>query len=202
MDGFRFDALTKTLTGGIGSRRGALGGLLIASLALLGGAQTVEVAAHNAKKQCQKKSGDAKKKCLKKAKKHNLQHATQTPTEVTPIPTGGTVVIPPPPAPPPATCSDTVKNGSESDVDCGGPVCDRCALGKSCVGAADCSTSLCINNVCTACVTGGCPTGCGCVAGACVSNTPSKADVCADCPRYSYCAPVGDGTFECYPPCG
>ena len=50
MDGSRFDTLTKTLAAA-GSRRQALGGLLLASLALLGGTPTEETAAHGARPQ-------------------------------------------------------------------------------------------------------------------------------------------------------
>jgi hypothetical protein len=201
MDGTQFDTLAKTLAA-VGSRRQALGALLVTSLALLSKAQTEEAAAHDAKKKCQKKSGDAKKKCLKKAKKHNRQDATQTPTETTTIPPSATPVGPPPPAEIPATCSDGVKNGSESDIDCGGPTCLRCATGKTCGGQADCASAFCVNNVCTACTTGQCGAGCGCAFGSCVSNTPTKATVCTNCPPYSYCAPLDESSVECYPPCG
>jgi hypothetical protein len=114
------------------------------------------------------------------------------------------MVPPPPPAEMPATCSDGVKNGSESDVDCGGPTCARCALGRGCVGAADCSTSHCVNNVCKACQGGSaCPTGCTCNAntGACVNLTPVQAATCVDCPRYSFCTQTSPTTASCFPPC-
>ena len=48
-------------------------------------------------------------------------------------------------------CNDKVKNGGETDTDCGGPVCAaRCEAGKACVVNADCSNKLCINNHCSA----------------------------------------------------
>src|SRR5262245_6157530 len=59
------------------------------------------------------------------------------------------VTVPPPPPlplppPPPAeTCTDGVKNGSESDVDCGG-TCPRCAVSQACVSRHDCDTSYCV----------------------------------------------------------
>ncbi len=49
--------------------------------------------------------------------------------------TGGTCAVP--------SCTDTVKNGAETDVDCGGGVCPACAVTKGCLVAGDCSTSAC-----------------------------------------------------------
>jgi hypothetical protein len=49
-----------------------------------------------------------------------------------------------------ATCSDGVKNGCETGVDCGG-CCGRrmkCADGMGCNHAYDCSSSVCTSNVC------------------------------------------------------
>ncbi len=37
------------------------------------------------------------------------------------------------------TCTDGTKNGSETDVDCGGS-CGPCAAGKACAAGSDCST--------------------------------------------------------------
>jgi len=53
-------------------------------------------------------------------------------------------------APPPATCSDSIRNGTESDVDCGGDQCPPCATGKRCGNAGDCATSVCTDGVCDA----------------------------------------------------
>jgi hypothetical protein len=47
----------------------------------------------------------------------------------------------------PASCVDGVKDGLETDVDCGGD-CPPCATGKDCKDAADCQTSVCVNDVC------------------------------------------------------
>jgi hypothetical protein len=49
-----------------------------------------------------------------------------------------------------ATCMDMVKNGAESDVDCGGPDCGDCASGKACMAAGDCLSAVCTANVCQA----------------------------------------------------
>ena len=48
---------------------------------------------------------------------------------------------------PEATCGDSVQNGEETDVDCGG-ACEPCADGAACLGAADCQSAMCINNIC------------------------------------------------------
>jgi hypothetical protein len=47
-----------------------------------------------------------------------------------------------------ATCSDGKRNGTETDIDCGGLVCAACANGKSCVIAGDCQSHVCTGNVC------------------------------------------------------
>ena len=44
---------------------------------------------------------------------------------------------------PPSGCSDGVKNGLETDIDCGGGVCAACVIGKSCLTGNDCGTSAC-----------------------------------------------------------
>jgi hypothetical protein len=45
------------------------------------------------------------------------------------------------------TCSDGKKNGSETDVDCGG-TCPRCTVGKTCGSRNDCTTALCVSGTC------------------------------------------------------
>lgn len=49
-------------------------------------------------------------------------------------------------------CQDGVKNGSETDVDCGGTVCAACADGRSCMAGSDCSSTFCAvtSHVCVA----------------------------------------------------
>jgi len=47
-----------------------------------------------------------------------------------------------------STCSDGVKNGSETDVDCGGGTCAACANGRSCSVATDCTSGTCTGGVC------------------------------------------------------
>jgi hypothetical protein len=129
MDGSHFDSLVKGLTAH-GSRRRALSGLLAGVVGLLEWPGQEDAEAHNLKTKCKKKSGEAKKKCLKKAKQHAAQHASETP----------------PQSPPP--CANGIKDGNETDIDCGGS-CGKCATGKACQGSADCASSYCKNQVCT-----------------------------------------------------
>jgi hypothetical protein len=50
------------------------------------------------------------------------------------------------------TCTDGVRDGTETGVDCGGGLCGPCPAGEGCRTSADCETSLgltCINGLCT-----------------------------------------------------
>jgi hypothetical protein len=47
----------------------------------------------------------------------------------------------------PASCSDGVKNGGETDVDCGG-ACGPCAVGKACLEDPDCQGNACEHGRC------------------------------------------------------
>ncbi|HIH49275.1 TPA: hypothetical protein HA296_06765 [Candidatus Woesearchaeota archaeon] len=48
------------------------------------------------------------------------------------------------------SCTDTKKNGYESDVDCGGLRCSGCDAGKTCNANNDCESKVCANKVCQA----------------------------------------------------
>lgn len=56
-----------------------------------------------------------------------------------------------------ATCTDGIKNGVETDVDCGGGTCPKCAVGKVCIGGnRDCAYQSgeiadCLNGFCATC---------------------------------------------------
>jgi hypothetical protein len=49
-----------------------------------------------------------------------------------------------------ATCNDNVKNGSETDVDCGGAMCPKCAYMKACTTGSDCLGGSCVSSMCAA----------------------------------------------------
>ncbi|MBI4702543.1 MAG: hypothetical protein HY744_15595 [Deltaproteobacteria bacterium] len=69
------------------------------------------------------------------------------------------------------TCADKVKNGDETDVDCGG-ACSPCANGKACATADDCESRLC---------------------------APGEGDAgkaCAPCAKHEDCAPLGAAYCE------
>ncbi|HEY1585426.1 MAG TPA: hypothetical protein VGH63_07025, partial [Polyangia bacterium] len=48
-------------------------------------------------------------------------------------------------------CADGVKDGKETDTDCGGPACNKCLGGKNCDGNGDCLSNICgVNQICAA----------------------------------------------------
>ena len=49
----------------------------------------------------------------------------------------------------PSTCSNSVADGNETDVDCGGP-CRKCGVGQSCRANADCDQDRCVGTKCLA----------------------------------------------------
>lgn len=91
------------------------------------------------------------------------------------------------------TCMDGIKNGTETDVDCGGS-CNGCADTKACGAGADCMNGICTAGSCAApsCTDGvkngteldvDCAGPCGastCSAGqTCTDNTQCKSQMCA-----------------------
>jgi hypothetical protein len=48
------------------------------------------------------------------------------------------------------SCADLTKNNSETDFDCGGPVCPPCQTGRSCAVADDCESCVCDGGTCVA----------------------------------------------------
>lgn len=84
------------------------------------------------------------------------------------------------------SCNDDVRNGSESDVDCGNQACGQCALGDSCTINIQCNTGLCQNGVCTN------PPSC---TDDILNGTESDVDCggsCAPCPDLSECNQAAD----------
>jgi hypothetical protein len=78
----------------------------------------------------------------------------------------------------PGECGNGVKDGTETDVDCGGD-CAPCATGKRCATGTDCQSGSCLNQVCVA-------LGAGCSDGV---KDGSETDV--DCG--GSCAPCASG---------
>jgi hypothetical protein len=72
-----------------------------------------------------------------------------------------------------ASCVDGLRNGGESDVDCGGPTCPKCADLHHCNTAADCAggfcgkLSLCVAPTCSDGMTDGVETDLDCGGGLC-----------------------------------
>ncbi len=54
----------------------------------------------------------------------------------------------------PPTCNDEVRNQDETDVDCGGGVCPKCADGEMCLAGGDCTGGLCQGGRCVGCADG------------------------------------------------
>ena len=48
----------------------------------------------------------------------------------------------------PEYCSNQRQNTTETDIDCGGPECNRCQVGRSCLRANDCASELCQGGSC------------------------------------------------------
>ena len=47
-------------------------------------------------------------------------------------------------------CSDSVFNGDETDIDCGGSCPLKCGTGNSCIGSTDCISGVCTSDICQA----------------------------------------------------
>jgi hypothetical protein len=77
------------------------------------------------------------------------------------------------------TCSDGVKNGSETDIDCGGAACSKCGSGKSCGVAGDCSSGVCTAGQCAA------PT--------CTDTVKNQGESDVDCGGSTSCSRCGPG---------
>ena len=50
----------------------------------------------------------------------------------------------------PEACADGIKNGTETDVDCGGS-CGACPIDSACAQSSDCKNAQCVMGLCTAC---------------------------------------------------
>eukprot|EP00727_Mastigamoeba_balamuthi_P004899 m51a1_g14407 hypothetical protein (663) ;mRNA; r:392124-403080 len=102
-------------------------------------------------------------------------------------------------------CDDGIRNGAETDVDCGGGQCARCPIGRACTVGDDCESRTCSGGMCAApsChdgVKNGAETDVDCGGGQCASDgmrNGAETDVdcgggqCARCPIGRTCT-VGD----------
>ncbi len=81
------------------------------------------------------------------------------------------------------SCTDSAKDGTETDVDCGGAACDqlgkKCAVAKGCSVNGDCTSNECTGGVCALFANGQSCTSAGqCSSGNCVG--PAGNQVCCN----------------------
>jgi hypothetical protein len=114
-----------------------------------------------------------------------------------------------------ATCTDHKRNGNETDVDCGGGKCPRCADGKICDVANDCVSGTCESGQCVACTpkelcgsndNGSCRCDEDFQTGDPVCNNAEAlgltVDDCAKCPEGTEsCVTINGLLFNCYQHC-
>jgi len=74
-----------------------------------------------------------------------------------------------------AKCDDGMKNGDETDTDCGGMNCPACVDGKLCMAGTDCANTFCVDNRC-------CADACEGECQAC--NIPGSEGTCDLVPQY------------------
>jgi hypothetical protein len=122
------------------------------------------------------------------------------------------------PCPNRPTCNDELQNGTESDVDCGGGSCLRCADNKKCATRHDCASALCFSGTCQGCsATRPCGVDsdgslCSCALSsrsetslACVKTSAAPVGVssCTQCPNDAACVPnTSNGSLRCIKLCG
>lgn len=70
------------------------------------------------------------------------------------------------------SCSDSVQNGDETDVDCGGAVCLKCNDSNVCNVQSDCESGVCASNICQG--------ECMIQYSACIHLLSFKAPICSD----------------------
>lgn len=89
-------------------------------------------------------------------------------------------------AAPPKSCSNTIRDGLETDVDCGGTECPRCIDGKDCVKDTDCAGISCSNKVC---ITANCKDG---ITNGDETDVDCGGPVCAKCTIGKRCTAATD----------
>ena len=101
----------------------------------------------------------------------------------------------------PAKCGDSVKNGAETDVDCGGGTCEACGPDLACVADSDCKGGSCVGGKCAPTCTDGVKNGAE-------TDVDCGGASCGSCDFGQTCAAVSDcstgacaGTCACAPGC-
>ena len=219
MDNAGFDGLARVLAGNT-NRRGMIQGLAGLSLGLL--AMTPE-------------TSDAKKGGKGRGKgkgKVTICHNGQTLTVSTSALKGhlkhgdtrGACPTPDGPGTPDAPgttpiCTDGIKNGTETDVDCGGGSCPRCATGKTCASRNDCASARCAGGTCQTCTNANTDCGTDTGGGMCACRDHESGQrfctkingrffpagtACSVCQGGEQCFPINGGAngIECILPCG
>jgi len=79
---------------------------------------------------------------------------------------------------PAASCSDGLRNGAETAVDCGGPTCTPCPAGQACASPRDCLSGVCSASA-------------ACAAPSCADGVRNGRETGLDCG--GDCAPCADG---------
>jgi hypothetical protein len=82
----------------------------------------------------------------------------------------------------PPACDDGLRNGAETGDDCGGPDCEPCGAGASCLAPADCASGVCRD---AACAAPACDDG---VRNGFETGTDCGGRTCAVCPAGEGCA--------------
>jgi len=79
------------------------------------------------------------------------------------------------------SCKDKVKNGQETDVDCGAPACSKCADGKACKVNSHCQSGSCKGGVCAKAPCTGCLSAGVCKGGFTVTACGAGGAACKSC---------------------
>lgn len=87
------------------------------------------------------------------------------------------------------SCNDAMKNGTETDVDCGGAACPKCSDGKTCASAADCAGGVC-KGALTCCTPVAKAVTCGGKCGTVIDNCGQSVD-CGGCTAPATCGGGG-----------
>ena len=208
MEDTTFDSLTRSLSEAT-TRRGI--GQLIGGLAL--GSLLASPLRADAKK-----GGNRKNKKKKVTLCHNGQTIAVSQSAVKSHKRRGATTGPCRGGAQASICADGVKNGGETDVDCGG-ICPRCATGKTCASRSDCASARCANGTCQTCANALADCGtdsdgsmCACRDHASGQRFCTKINgrlfpagtPCSVCQGAEQCFPINGGAngIECILPCG